>query len=51
MFFTLCIKGLSLAACFVLILYCVFSNRNLRWNKLQYVLPPEIGGLKSLTFL
>lgn len=29
---------------------CIF-DRNLRWNKLQDVIPPEIGELKKLTHL
>ncbi|KAK4729802.1 hypothetical protein R3W88_022790 [Solanum pinnatisectum] len=27
------------------------SNLNIRWNKLQYFIPPEIGELKQLTHL
>jgi len=30
---------------------CSCKLRNLRWNKLQDVLPPEIGELKKLTHL
>ena len=29
----------------------LFPSRNLRWNKLQDAIPPEIGELKSLTHL
>lgn len=31
--------------------YFYFCASNLRWNKLQDVIPPEIGELKSLTHL
>lgn len=31
--------------------YLLFPCRNLRWNKLQDAIPPEIGELKSLTHL
>jgi Leucine-rich repeat (LRR) protein len=32
-------------------IYSVVITRNLRWNKLQDVIPPEIGELKRLTHL
>lgn len=36
---------------FILFLSYLVSFSNLRWNKLQDVIPPEIGELKKLTHL
>jgi hypothetical protein len=35
----------------IMLVFCCCCVSNLRWNKLQDVIPPEIGELKSLTHL